>query len=1432
MQVASSHATPPPAEPDLAGLRFVVVDEGEGVGAATAAALRARGADALLLAPHHDLASNCATVDGVVHVSALRPGQPPVLPDAFATLRAAVVGGARYVIVATGSGGRFGQDWDGAAATDPTPGLGLRGLVRTLAREYPGVTARAVDVDPRDTPARIAGHLVAELDRAGSLVAGYTEQFRSSLEVVPAAISAEDALGPGAVARAVRDLGLGPDSVVVFTGGGRGITATCALALARACGCRIEILGRTPSPERPEHPEIAAALDRPSLRRALLAQGVGTPAEVEAAMRRILDAREVHATLETLAPICSSVRYHSVDVCDAGAVRRIIEEIHDRWERIDGVIHGAGVLEDRVLADKTPESFSRVFRTKADGALALASALESRPPAAFVALFGSVSGVFGNPGQVDYAAANDALDTAARMWNGRLGCRVVALDWGPWASAGGGMVSPELEREYARRGISMISPEHGVAALFGELAWGDPSHCQVVYMGGDGGSAAAFAGEASAVPPPVHARTPSSFEPVLRLAGGSVEDLVAALDCLGLDPDLAALPASGGPCRLAVVNPTEERLALARKVLRRGVAWRGRNDLWFTPRPLLGDGRVAFLFPGFEPEPLGDVDDIAERLGLPRPDLARTSGLVEQAVDIVAVGRLLAGALERIGITPDLLAGHSLGEWTAMIVSGMWTPDDGEDMYRLFRNGRTRLPDAAYAALGCGAEQAAAAIAGLEGVVLSHDNCPHQSVVCGHPDRVDALLTSLRARGVLGQVIPFRSGFHSPMMAGFLESNRPAFDALSIRPPALPVWSATAAAPYPSEPAAVRDLVLRHLLEPVRFRELVTAMYADGARAFVQVGAGSLTGFVEDTLGTRQHLAIAALSPQRSGLAQLDRVAAALWVEGLQTPEARPPGGGGPASSARAATATLTRPLVDTGVEVVTQTLTRLGVPLPATKVVRTPRVFSLDTMPELMDHCLAPQAPGWTDATDAFPVVPMTSLLEVMASAALSRYPGRTVVGFRGVLALRWLAVAPAVTTMVEAYGEVDGHVRVRIEGYAEGLVKLARGYPPAPEPAGWTLTGSRPPVTDARGLYRDGWMFHGRRFAGVAEITGFGSDGIRGVIETLPAPGALLDCAGQLAGHWAQAFATVNRSAFPTNIESVMLFGPHPGAGDRLACDVTIRSFTDETLRCDLEVRTPDGRVWARIEGWTCRRFATDEVLWPALHTSASRAAIGQMQPGGWCLVQDRWPDQASQEMVMRRYLGAVERAEYGGRNPRARRAWLLGRIAAKDAARHLLWGQGRGPLFPAEITVGNDASGRPWLRGPGGLPMAVSLAHTSGFGVAIAQPEESSSVGPIGIDVEAVGAVTEAVARTAMTPDELSLAEELAGDRDVWLTRFWCAKEAGAKAEGTGLAGRPKDFRVTGAPGKDLVLAAHGRLHRVATGMAGPHHVVAWTTEEETA
>jgi NAD(P)-dependent dehydrogenase (short-subunit alcohol dehydrogenase family) len=191
----------------------------------------------------------------------------------------------------------------------------------------------------------------------------------------------------------------------------------------------------------------------------------------------LLREQEVRATLDRLRETAASVRYHAIDVRDAAAVGALIGDVYGRHGRLDGVIHGAGILEDRLVRDKTPGSFARVYSTKVDGARALMAGL--RDDVRFFVQFGSISGVFGNRGQADYSAANDALDSMAHAWAARLPGRVVTVDWGPWA--GGGMISPELEREYARRGVTLIDPDEGASCLLAELATAT-GPAQVIYM--------------------------------------------------------------------------------------------------------------------------------------------------------------------------------------------------------------------------------------------------------------------------------------------------------------------------------------------------------------------------------------------------------------------------------------------------------------------------------------------------------------------------------------------------------------------------------------------------------------------------------------------------------------------------------------------------------------------------------------------------------------------------------------------------------------------------------------------------------------------------------------------------------------------------------------------------------------------------------------
>ena len=137
--------------------------------------------------------------------------------------------------------------------------------------------------------------------------------------------------------------------------------------------------------------------------------------------------------------------------------------------------------------------------------------------------------------------------------------------------------------------------------------------------------------------------------------------------------DLSAFvssPATPGSLRLAIADPTPKRVELARRVVERGSAWRGRSEIWFTPNGLLTEGgKLAFAFPGVEPNFAADVDDVTEHFGISVPRSTLDTEIGHQSLSIIWLGRLLSSALREIGVEPDVILGHSLGEWTAMIES-------------------------------------------------------------------------------------------------------------------------------------------------------------------------------------------------------------------------------------------------------------------------------------------------------------------------------------------------------------------------------------------------------------------------------------------------------------------------------------------------------------------------------------------------------------------------------------------------------------------------------------------------------------------------------------------------------------------------------------------------------------------------------------------
>jgi NAD(P)-dependent dehydrogenase (short-subunit alcohol dehydrogenase family) len=263
---------------------------------------------------------------------------------------------------------------------------------------------------------------------------------------------------------------------VLITGGARGVTAELACALARSGGPSLVVVGRSPQPQ-PEPPELQALEGAKALKSALAAARVRpTPQEIEVAYRRVIADREITANLARIRAAGSAVEYHSVDVRDAAAVGRLIDQLA-KSGAITGLVHGAGVIADRLIEDKSDDEMRAVLDTKVGGFENLLVALGDAPLRAIVA-FSSTTARFGRRGQSDYAMANEQLNKRIGILQiERPSCRCLAVNWGPWD---GGMVTSAHEEIFAAEGIKLVGCSEGAEHLVAELASGDDATETVV----------------------------------------------------------------------------------------------------------------------------------------------------------------------------------------------------------------------------------------------------------------------------------------------------------------------------------------------------------------------------------------------------------------------------------------------------------------------------------------------------------------------------------------------------------------------------------------------------------------------------------------------------------------------------------------------------------------------------------------------------------------------------------------------------------------------------------------------------------------------------------------------------------------------------------------------------------------------------------------
>jgi len=368
-----------------------------------------------------------------------------------------------FLVTGTRLGGHHG--YDDAGATFPLGGA-VTGFAKTYKRERPETLVKAVDFEPNRKASEIADLLVDETLRDPSAVEiGYTSDQRWTVGLEEQ--SATDG-NPGMV--------LNKSSVFVVTGAAGSIVSAITADLAAASGGTFYLLDLVPKPD-PDNPDLKRfVIDKENLKRDLFAriQARGeraTPALVEKELAALERAHAAQSAIDAVRAAGGTPHYFSLNLVDAEAVTRVIDQVRLGGGRIDVLLHAAGIERSHFLRDKDPREFDLVFDVKADGFFNLLHAIGDMPLGATVA-FSSIAGRFGNAGQTDYSAANDLLCKITSSFRTvRPATRGIAIDWTAWG--GIGMATRgSIPKMMELAGIDMLPPEAGIPMIRRELTTG------------------------------------------------------------------------------------------------------------------------------------------------------------------------------------------------------------------------------------------------------------------------------------------------------------------------------------------------------------------------------------------------------------------------------------------------------------------------------------------------------------------------------------------------------------------------------------------------------------------------------------------------------------------------------------------------------------------------------------------------------------------------------------------------------------------------------------------------------------------------------------------------------------------------------------------------------------------------------------------------
>ena len=431
------------------GKSFVITEDGGGLALQVAKKLQSMGANADIVDEEADLTS----FDGLILINSSAGQQYSVL-DLFTMLKHADINRLKWILTLDDS---FGACLQGTGSNLPG---GFSGFLATLQLEYKGKHFGSVDCETLFDPKTFADIVADELTAAKSF-AEVVYRNGDRFIRIPEKAGLDTNTEPATV--------LNADSVVLVLGGAQGITPSVVHRMAEDAPCTYILVGRSEADPDGEAYENCETLDE--IKSVLInKEGMTSPKDITTKARRIYKAKQIPRACSLIESTGARAIYKNADVTDPDSLAALIDDVQLQYGRIDGLIHAAGVVEDKLFRDKQADSFARVYDTKAAPMAILAHTLI--PQLKLLVMFSSVVAEAGNPGQCDYGAGNSALNNAARLF-ARLypDMRVVAFNWGPWKGAG--MVSTSLQGEFSKAGMSLIELDSGAEFCADEVAYGN-----------------------------------------------------------------------------------------------------------------------------------------------------------------------------------------------------------------------------------------------------------------------------------------------------------------------------------------------------------------------------------------------------------------------------------------------------------------------------------------------------------------------------------------------------------------------------------------------------------------------------------------------------------------------------------------------------------------------------------------------------------------------------------------------------------------------------------------------------------------------------------------------------------------------------------------------------------------------------------------------